>query len=231
MISYQKSYQLAIFDFDGTLADSFGWFVGVINQVAGRFRFDRIDPRELDTLRGYDARAIIRHLRVPMWKMPLVARDLRARMNRDIGSIALFPGVGEMLARLAERGVAIAVVSSNSAENARAVLGPRNAALVRHMECGAAVFGKRRKLRKVLRAAGVRPAAALCIGDEIRDLHAARAEGIPFGAVTWGYTKGDALRALSPEIVFDRVEEIVARIAPPAGDPEIDQSHRAIAGT
>lgn len=230
MISYQKSYQLAIFDFDGTLADSFGWFVGVINQIADRFRFNRIDPREMDTLRGYDARRVMRHVRVPMWKMPLVARDMRARMNRDIGSIALFPGVDEMLAELAGRGVTIAVVSSNSEENVRAVLGPRNSDLVRHMACGASVFGKRRKLRKVLRAAGVRPGDALCIGDEIRDLQAAHAEGIPFGAVTWGYTKGDALRALSPEAVFDRVEEIVEHIAP-SGDRQMDEAEGVIAGT
>jgi len=205
--------KLAIFDFDGTLADTFDWFIAVVNEVADKFRFRRIEPHEVETLRGYEARRIIQHLGVPMWKMPLVAREMRGRMSRDIGGIALFPGVDEMLERLAGRGVALAVVTSNSADNVRRVLGPRNFALIRHLECGAAVLGKRPKLRKVLRAAGVAPGEAICIGDEIRDLHAARAEGIPFGAVTWGFTRGDALRALAPEAVFERMEEIAGFFA------------------
>lgn len=205
-------YRLAIFDFDGTLADSFGWFVGVINQVADRYRFRRIGPDEIDLLRNHDARHNMRHMGVAPWKMPLVARDMRRRMTRDIAGITLFPGVDGMLEGLADRGVTIAVVTSNSAENVRRVLGERNSALVRHLECGASLFGKRPRLRRVLRAAGVRPADALCIGDEIRDLHAARAEGIPFGAVTWGYTAGDALRAFAPEEVFETMEQIVERM-------------------
>jgi len=201
-------YRVAIFDFDGTLADSLGWFMGVFNQVAERFRFRQLGPEELEMLRGHDARHIIRHLGVPFWKMPLIARDFRARMNREIGAIAVFPGVHEMLARLDDAGVSIALVTSNSAENVRRVLGERSFGRIRHLECGAGLFGKRPRLRKVLRAAGARPADALCIGDEIRDLHAARAEAIPFGAVTWGYTTAQALRAQAPDEVFTRVEEI-----------------------
>lgn len=214
--------KLVIFDFDGTLADSFDWFIAVVNDVADRFRFRRIEPHEVETLRGYEARRIIQHLGVPMWKMPLVAREMRGRMHRDIGRIALFPGVSEMLAGLAERGVALAVVTSNSADNVRRVLGPRNTALIRHLGCGAAVLGKRPKLRKVLRAAGMSPGESICIGDEIRDLHAARAEGIAFGAVTWGFTHGDALRALAPEAVFDKVEQIVEGVV--AGHPRATSS-------
>jgi phosphoglycolate phosphatase len=206
-------YKLVIFDFDGTLADSFGWFVSIINQMADKFRFNRIGADEIDMLRRHDARHIMRHLNVPMWKMPLVAGDMRARMTHDIARIRLFPGVGEMLEGLAERGVQIALVTSNSAQNARQVLGPRNASLIRHMGCGASVLGKRSKLRKVLRAAGVAPSEALSIGDEIRDLHASRAEGIAFGAVTWGYTHPDALRAQAPEMIFETIEDIVPRIA------------------
>jgi phosphoglycolate phosphatase-like HAD superfamily hydrolase len=32
-------YKLAIFDFDGTLADSFPWFIGAVNDAAARFGF------------------------------------------------------------------------------------------------------------------------------------------------------------------------------------------------
>jgi phosphoglycolate phosphatase len=202
-------YRLAIFDFDGTLADSFPWFLEIVNDVADRFGFRRIEEHEVDTLRGYDVRGMIRHLRTPMWKLPLIARHMRARMAADIHRITLFPGVDELLRALHGHGVTIAIVTSNSEANVRRVLGPRNAALVRHYGCGASLLGKRSKLRRVLRASGVPAEAAVKIGDEIRDLHAARAAGMSFYAVGWGYTHGHALAAHGPDAVFATMDELV----------------------
>lgn len=224
-LTNQMRYRLAIFDFDGTLADSFPWFLGALNECADRFRFRRIQDHELDTLRGYDARRMSRHLGVSAWKMPLIMRHMRARMAMDIHRITLFAGVDEMLRRLADADVRIAIVTSNSEANVRRVLGPRNAALVRHLECGVSLFGKQPKLRKVLRAAGVPASDAVSIGDEIRDLHASRAAGIAFAAVGWGATRLDALRALAPDAVFERVDEIADWLAGAADQP---RSHRIV---
>lgn len=205
-------YRLLIFDFDGTLADSFPWFLRVFNEVADRYRFRRMGAEEIDTLRMYGARKVIEHVGAPTWKLPLIARHMRQSMARELDRISLFPGVDRLLSRLADQGTLLAVVTSNSEENVRRVLGEENAALIQHYGCGASLFGKRPLLRKVLRASGVPPEAALCIGDEIRDLDAARAEGISFGAVTWGYTHGEALQSLSPDEVFTSVEDLTGRL-------------------
>lgn len=201
-------YRLAVFDFDGTLADSFPWFLEIVNDLADRFRFRRIQEHEVDTLRGYDARAMIRHLRTPAWKLPLIARHMRARMAAEIDRITLFPGVGELLRTLHGHGVAIAIVTSNSEANVRRVLGPQNAALVRHYGCGASILGKAGKLRRVLRASGIPAADAVKVGDEIRDLHAARAAGMAFYAVGWGYTHAHALAEHGPDAVFSSMDAL-----------------------
>ncbi len=206
-------YKLAIFDFDGTLADSLPWFQEVINGVAVRYGFRTVEESEIEALRRCDAREIMRRLEVPMWKLPMIGRHMKAMMARDIGRITLFAGVDAMLRDLAERGVTLAVVSSNAEANVRRVLGPENAALIGCYECGAAIFGKRSKFAKVLRRCGVGPAEAICIGDEIRDLEAARAAGIDFGGVTWGYATADALAARKPTLLFDRIGDVAARIA------------------
>ena len=39
-------YALAIFDLDGTLADSFPWFLRIVNSVADKHRFRRIEAGE-----------------------------------------------------------------------------------------------------------------------------------------------------------------------------------------
>ncbi|AWK85512.1 HAD hydrolase-like protein [Azospirillum thermophilum] len=213
------SVRLAIFDFDGTLADSFGWFIGVLNGVAERYRFNPVRAEEVEALRGYDARRLMRHLGVPLWKLPLIARHMRGLAARDAEHIPLFDGTGEMLRALRRRGVTVAVVTSNSAENVRRILGPETAALVDHYGCGASLFGKPAKFRSVLRASGIHPRDAIAIGDEIRDIEAARQVGVRCAAVTWGYASAEALAARHPDLLLRSMEEVVEAAAGRAPDP------------
>lgn len=205
-------YRLVIFDFDGTLADSFAFFLAVSNRLADEHGFRRMEEHEIETLRGQGARQIFRRFGIPAWKIPRIGRDFRRYMAEDGSGIAPFPGVDRLLRGLAERGIQIAVVTSNSDENVRRILGPESSALIRHWSCGVSIFGKRSRLRGVLHGSGVPAAEAICIGDEVRDLEAARAEGIAFGAVSWGYTLPEALRAHGPEEMFATVEEIVSKL-------------------
>ena len=205
-------YRLALFDFDGTLADSYPWFLRQLSQLADQHRFRRVEEHEVETLRGQSARQVMEALGVALWKVPRIARQVRREMAADVHAINLFPGMDQVLRGLAGQGVELAVVTSNSLANVRRILGPESAALIRHYACGASIFGKRQKLQAVLRASRTPAAAAIAIGDEIRDLEAARAEGIAFGAVAWGYTNPEALRAQAPEEVFACPEEILRRL-------------------
>lgn len=203
-----RKYRLVVFDFDGTLADSFPWFMRVVNEAAARYRFKRIEEADLDTLRGYSARQMMKHLDVASWKLPLIVRMMRKMKAADARQIALFAGVDDLLRGLADRGVELALVTSNSYDNAVRILGPENAARFRYFECGMSIFGKRAGFRRVLRRSGVPREQAICIGDEIRDLEAAHAEGIAFGAVSWGFTHADSLRSHAPAELFATVNDI-----------------------
>jgi phosphoglycolate phosphatase len=205
-------YKLVIFDFDGTLANTLPWVLTIVDQVADKYKLPRFDPRELDQVRRLDAKTLLKQYKVPAWKLPGIGRYVHRLMAQNIHHVSLFEGVDAMLRDLAEAGVILAVVSSNSRENIRQVLGPANTAQIRYFECGASVFGKHTKLKKVLKRAHVRPSEALAIGDEVRDWDAARRTHIPFGAVAWGYTHFDTLQAHAPREVFHCVRDI-ARLA------------------
>ena len=200
---------LVVLDFDGTLADSFDWFCGVLNGVADRYGFRQVAAHEAEALRALSAAEIIRHLGVPRWKLPLIARHMHALAARDIADLRLFPGIDAMLDGLFARGVTVTILSSNAEVNVRHVLGPERAGRIAHYACGASVFGKARRLRGLIGRAGVAPEAVLCVGDELRDLDAARAVGCAFGAVAWGYTRPEALRARGPDFLFAEPAEIV----------------------
>lgn len=208
------TYKVVIFDFDGTLADSFPWFVQVFSTLAERYQFRRITEQEGAMLRGLSARDIIQYLGIPRWKLPFIARHARMLARRDQTQITLFPGVERMLAQLAAAGITLAVVSSNSEDLVRHVLGPTPATRITYYACGASVFGKQAHFRHILKRSGVRPADVLCIGDELRDYEAATAVGMPFGAVAWGYTTIEALTACAPAAVFHQIEDVVLHLAP-----------------
>jgi phosphoglycolate phosphatase len=205
-------YKLAIFDFDGTLADSFPWFLSVLNDVADKYRFKRTADDEIEMLRMLNIREIIKHLQVPLWKMPLIALEMRKRMFQDIDCISTFPGVGVMLEELVTKNIVPAIVTSNSESNVRAVLGPLNANLIKYYACDTSLFGKSAKIKKLLQISGVSAAQAICIGDEVRDLNAARSLGIDFGAVAWGYANLQAFAAHTPDQTFLEMREIVDQI-------------------
>jgi phosphoglycolate phosphatase len=207
---------LAIFDLDGTLADSFPWFLGAMPAVADRFGFRRVaGPEEREALRGLGPREVLRRLEVPRWRLPAIARHVRRLKAEGAGAVPLFPGVPAMLRALSEAGVALALATSDSEANARVTLGAENAALIRHWGCGAPLLGKTRTLRRVLRAGGVAPEDAVFVGDEVRDAEAARAVGVAFAAVVWGYGAPEALRAQGPAFVFGGVAEIALGLLRP----------------
>jgi phosphoglycolate phosphatase len=205
-------YRLAIFDFDGTLADSLPWFRTSFQETIARFGLAPVSPEELEAMRGLSAREIMARLKVSMWQLPAIVSDMRKRKLAAASQTPLFAGIPAMLTDLQRLGIRTAIVSSDSEASVRLVLGP-TASLITRFDCGAAVFGKHRKFRRVARKLGAKPSQTICIGDEIRDIEAARAAGMDSAAVAWGYALPAALQAMGPTCFFKSVEEITQRLA------------------
>lgn len=204
-------YRLAIFDFDGTLADSGLWLVDLMKDLAPRFGFKPIQDGDHERVRGFNSAQFLEYIDLPTWKLPMLMAAVRAQAKKDAHLIPLHQGVGEMLSELKDNGIGTAIVSSNAEEAIRIAL--KEAALkIDHYSCGASLFGKPTKLRQVLRRAKFKASEAIYVGDEIRDGTAARKVGMAFGAVSWGYNKKEALAVENPEILFESMEEIAQRL-------------------
>jgi phosphoglycolate phosphatase len=202
------TYRLALFDFDGTLADSFPFFLSVFNTIADLHGFSRIDVAKAGQLRHHGMRQVMAHVGMPAWKLPAASRTFMAMMKERAGAIALFDGIAEALRHLHAQGVLITVVSSNAEHNVRTVLGPELAGLVVRFECGMSVFGKASRIRAVLKRCGVAPGDAIYIGDQGTDAEASRKAGVAFGAVHWGYATIEALRLAGADVEFTTPQDL-----------------------
>jgi phosphoglycolate phosphatase len=122
---------------------------------------------------------------------------------------------------LSAAGVRLAIVTSNSSDNVRRVLGDDLASRLAHVEAGAGLFSKKRRLERVVSTLRAGRDDTIYIGDQTTDADAARAAGIAFGAVHWGYATPALLQSCSPAVVFETVAGLrrIAATANPAHPP------------
>lgn len=193
---------LIIFDFDGTLADSVSWFRALLPELSQKYRFRLPGHEEQEAMRGHPPREVMRALGIPSWKLPLIAVHARKRA-RAAEAFPLFEGTLDLLDTLIARGIPVAVVSSNAEAVVRRALGPEISRRISAWSCGAGMFGKAKHFRDVIRRMKAAPEHTIAVGDEIRDIDAAREVGIRCVAVSWGFAPADALREAGPDHVFE----------------------------
>jgi phosphoglycolate phosphatase len=184
----------------------------IFNDLARDHGFKVLQPHEFELYRNLTHRDLLAKLEIPMWKLPAVMTSMRRRMAENVGGLTVFQGIPEMLRGLSSAGVKLGIVSSNSPENVQAILGTAAAQRIEFYRCGASMFGKAAKLRSVLRKGGVPASESLYVGDELRDLEAARKVGMAFGAVTWGQHERSVFAPHNPDEVFANVEDIAAKV-------------------
>src|SRR5215510_8941330 len=134
-------YPLVIFDLDGTLVDSYPWFLTIVNDVARRYGFKPVEAGDIESLRRAGSRGILKRLDVPLWKLPAIAAHMHGLKREYAGALPLFPGVDATLRTLKDAGITLAVVTSDNEDNARRQLGA-SATHFSHFACGASLFGK-----------------------------------------------------------------------------------------
>jgi phosphoglycolate phosphatase len=136
---------------------------------------------------------------------------MRGLAVEGIPSIPVFAGAAEALAALKAGGVQLALVSSNAEAAVRAVLGPA-AELIDRYACGSSLFGKSQKFEAVLGTLRLSRDETIAIGDEIRDIDAARKTHLTAGSITFGFNSRVALERHHPDYLFDSYDQLVGAV-------------------
>jgi phosphoglycolate phosphatase len=208
-----------IFDFDGTVADSFAESLLTYNRIAPRLRLRTVKEAEIPELRRMGAGQLMQTLGIPMWKLPRLMIALRADLHDHFHGVSPFPGIAESIRCLHEAGCHLAIVTSNSEENVRNFLGRFGIEGFETVVAGASIFGKATRLRRLIKAERADRATSVYIGDTVPDIRAAREAGTVAVAVAWGFSDPAPLAAEAPDALVASTNDLAASILRLLGEP------------
>jgi phosphoglycolate phosphatase len=198
-----RSLTTFIFDFDGTLADSMNHVVPIYNDIADELGVPKMTAEDIPKLRRMGPKEAMDAFGIPLWKLPRILHAVRTRLREQIDRLEPFHGVAETLTGLKRAGARCLLLSSNSRENIEAFLLHHHLQLFERLTCGSSLFGKGARLRKVLVQASLLAANVAYVGDEVRDIEAAKSVGIQSIAVSWGYADRETLQRAAPDHLID----------------------------
>lgn len=196
-----------IFDFDGTIADSFDYIVDFVAAEAGR---EPLSDAEKQELRGQSMVAIARNFGHPWWRLLGLFINGRGRMQKSIDKIKPFDGMPEVIEKLHAEGHELFIVTSNTVVNVHKFLHHYKLhTYFLEVYGGAGLFGKARKLKGLLRDQNLEKEDAFYIGDEVRDMKAAKSAQMRGIGVTWGFARPADMEAKQPAGLADHPEDII----------------------
>lgn len=174
----------ALFDFDGTLADSFAAITASTNHVRESYGLPPLPESEVRSYVGYGLAKLMTDL-VP--GAPVEEAVARYRVHHAtvmLSGTRLMPGVAETIPELARRGLKLGVCSNKRVEFTRELVGVLG--LGDYFACvlGPDDVGHRAKpdpamLLEGLSRLKVSANEAVYVGDMVVDVQTARAAGVP----------------------------------------------------
>jgi len=198
-----------MFDFDGTLADSLKLGMVVANNLSRRHNYPPLTESDIESFRGIPLKEVFKRLRLPFYKLPFFVHQVKMEMSKHLDELQPFPDIPETLQALRDAGIPMSLLTSNSNKVVLPFLEKHGMDVFERYVCDVGLFRKSRALRKELKRQEVKARNPVYIGDEQRDISAAKHIRIPVIAVTWGFHPRHILEKQNPEYLIDRPRDLI----------------------
>lgn len=206
----RMAYRTLIFDFDGTLANTLEESRRIYNQLAPEYGLREVLAEELPELRHFSLKQLLDHLDIPKRRVPSIIARGTSLMRGNIVRLPLIEGIGPILPVLRARSNSFGVLTSNAPTNVDLFLRAHGLrGLFNFISSTSKLTGKAKHLRAIRKTFSLNADEMLYVGDEIRDIKAAKKAGIPVAAVTWGFNSPESLAAEAPEHLVSSPEELL----------------------
>jgi HAD superfamily hydrolase (TIGR01549 family) len=204
-----KKPPILIFDFDGTIADTFHCLLRIGNRLSKEFHFKEIDPDEVEDMKDMNVQQTIHHLKIPLLKIPMIVAKAKNELHKEIESVEPIEGLKEVLLQIKALGHKMGILTSNSSKNVAGFLKNNELNLFDFIYTTSKIWSKNWGLQSLIHENGLDSSEIIYVGDETRDIEAAKKAGIRSAAVTWGYNSHKALESHHPDYLLHTPEELL----------------------
>jgi len=198
-----------IFDFDGTIADSLEIIIRLFNDVSSKYDLPQIKESDYDDLRGKSAHELVKQFKVTPLKLLMLSNEIRKNFREKVKDAPSNTGIKELIWDLHKNDIKVGIVTSNSKENVEVFLKNNKIENVDFIHSEKNLFGKGNVLNNVITAQGLNHLETFYVGDEVRDIDAARKSGIQIISVTWGFNDIARIEKASPDFIVSKPSEVL----------------------
>ncbi len=200
-----------IFDFDGTIADSFSLVLEIAHDLTKHPRL--LDKKEIHRLKDLQLIDVAKELNIPKYKWPYLVFKGRKLMLKRIDEIKPFNGIQDLFQEIKNKDYQIYIMSSNSEKNIDMFLRKYNLKKYINKTYGSVgILNKARNLNKIISRNNLDRSKVYYIGDEPRDIEASKKVNIRIISVSWGFNSKEMLKAHSPDYIVNKPQEILTII-------------------
>lgn len=206
-----KRYKSLIFDFDGTIADTLDESLRIYNDLAGQYNLLPVNQDDVADLRHMSLGRLFTHLGISKHRAPKLLYQGTRMLKSRIASLPLIQGMADTLPVLRNKAQHFGILTSNSVDNVGLFLeshGLDN--LFTFVSSTSKLSGKARHLKSIQKSYQIAPEQMLYIGDEIRDIRAAKKAGVDMAAVSWGFNSQESLGNEAPDFLLTQPSELVS---------------------
>ncbi|MBN2124512.1 MAG: HAD hydrolase-like protein [Deltaproteobacteria bacterium] len=200
---------VVLFDFDGTLADSFSFFLQCINNLSVEFGHETIEDTPEKRRKGMH-RIVIEDIKLKEEILLPYSDRIRDELKRNFREIPLFPSVKSVVKKLM-RHHSVGIVSTNSERLIRSSL-EKEGLGIELLVTDISLGWKAEALKRILAEDPRDRSEFVYVGDERRDIDACREAGIPIIAVTWGFEPRSDLLEGRPDYLIDEASQLLSVI-------------------
>jgi phosphoglycolate phosphatase len=209
-------FRAVLFDFDGTLADSYAAITASVNHVLEHHGRPTLTEVQVRTLVGHGLENLMANI------LPGVEPKAAARLYREHhptvmkSHTKLLPGVAEGLAALKEAGIKLGVCSNKPSYFTRALLGMLGIDdyfdAVYGPDDAGAIKPDPAMVLKALEKLGVPKEEALYVGDMEVDIETGRRAGVETWVMPTGSQDEATLRAAHASRLFPDMNDVIAAV-------------------
>jgi phosphoglycolate phosphatase len=211
----QKQFDLIVWDWDGTLADSTGMIADALLNAAAQVGLPTLTSSEASSIIGLGLREAIHALYgdIPAAQAQALATQYSNNYYAGESSIPLFAGAVDTIKTLNKRGFKLAVATGKGRRGLNLAL--QHCALTHYFHATRTVdecFSKPhpQMLHELMEALVVLPERTLMIGDTSYDLQMAKNAGVSAVGVTYGAQKAEQWQHLEPLRQFNNFNSLSA---------------------